>query len=46
MEEVGDALAMKDKVAKLEKELSGVAELRQQLADLQRILLSKNNSQV
>ena len=45
MEEAGDALAMKDKVKKLEKELAGMAELRQQLAKMQR-MLSKKNSQV
>ena len=43
MEEAGDALAMKEKVKELENKLAGMAELRQQLAQMQRMLMTKNS---
>ena len=43
MEEAGDALAMKEKVKELENQLAGMAELRQQLAQMQRMLMTKNS---
>ena len=43
MEEAGDALAMKEKVKELENQLAGMAELRQQMAQMQRMLMTKNS---
>ena len=42
MEEAGDAQAMRDKVAKMQKELADMAQMRAELARMRRILRIQN----